>query len=103
MFLDGNQITWKKDDKLLVVDEEVFEDNIDAEKKNDGSIITIKKAKEEDGGEYVCHVLAEKLTHKIDIIGKERVIKRSQDASLDKVVSFSKIIRNVTAKFVVTF
>jgi len=72
--LDGNQITWKKDDKILVVDEEVFEDNIDAEKKDDGSIITIKKAKEEDGGEYVCHVLAEKLTHEIDIIVRPEVV-----------------------------
>ena len=90
MFLDGNQITWKKDDKLLAVDEEVFEDNIEVKKIDDGSIITIKRAKEEDGGEYVCHVLAEKLTHKIDIIGKERVEKRNQDASTDKVVSFHK-------------
>ena len=73
LFLDGRRITWKKEDKMLVVDEEVLGDNIDVEKTDDGSIITIENAEEEDGGEYVCHVLDEELAHIVNIISKASI------------------------------
>merc|ERR1719495_765450 len=71
---DGRKITWKKEDKILVVDEEVLGDNINVEKTDDGSIITIENAEEEDGGEYVCHVLDEELAHIVNIITKPEVV-----------------------------